>query len=162
MSCGWRGAVRRPLLEHAALIHEATSGEILGAAIEVHRVLGPGLLESAYELCMSHELSRRGVEHVRQIPLPIVYKGERLDAGSRIDLLVRESVIVELKSVAAIEPVHEARLLTYMKLARKPLGLLINFDVAVIKNGLRRRVLSEYLSERSDFDPNSASSASPR
>lgn len=144
------------------MIHEATSREILGAAIELHRALGPGLLESVYEMCPSDELSRRGVEHTRQVAVPITYKGRELDAGFRIDLLVRDAVIVELRSVFAIEPVHEAQQLTYMRLDRKPLGLLINFNVAVLKSGFKRRVLSEYLSPESDPVSNSASSAPPR
>ena len=114
------------------------TGEIIGAAIDVHRYLGPGLLESAYEECMHIELSERGLQVERQRELPIFYKGRRLNAGYRIDLLVNEEVIVELKSVQKIEPIHEAQLLTYLKLAEKRYGLLLNFNVPVMKQGIRR------------------------
>lgn len=114
------------------------TGEIIGAAIDVHRYLGPGLLESAYEECMHIELSERGLQVERQRELPILYKGRRLNAGYRIDLLVNEEVIVELKSVQKIEPIHEAQLLTYLKLAEKRYGLLLNFNVSVMKQGIRR------------------------
>ncbi len=115
--------------------------QIIGSAIEVHRALGPGLLESAYEECLCLELSLREVPFERQRPLPLEYKGVKLDCGYRLDLLVAESVVVEIKSVAAIEPIHEAQLLTYLKLGRWKLGLLINFNVPVLKDGIRRRIL---------------------
>jgi GxxExxY protein len=114
---------------------------IIGAAIEVHRQLGPGLLESAYEQCLCHELQLRGLPFRCQIDLPISYKGLHLDCGYRIDLIVNEEVVVELKSVERILPVHEAQLLTYMKLAAKPLGLLINFNVPLLTQGIIRRIL---------------------
>ncbi len=116
------------------------TAEIIGAAIEVHRHLGPGLMESAYEECLCHELSLRGLGFERQKPLPATYKGQKLDCGFRIDLLVEE-VVVELKSVEELLPVHEAQLLTYLKLSRKQVGLIINFNVPVLKQGIRRRVL---------------------
>ncbi len=114
---------------------------IIGAAIEVHRALGPGLLESAYEECLCRELSLRGIDFERQRELPIEYKGLRLDCGYRIDLLVAGMVIVELKAVETLLPIHEAQLLTYMRLGGWKVGLLINFNVPVLKQGIRRRVL---------------------
>jgi len=116
------------------------TGEIIGAAIEVHKVLGPGLLESAYEECLCHELGLRGVAFERQVPLPMVYKGITLDCGYRLDLVVEDHVIVELKSVNKIDPIHEAQLLTYLRLKRARVGLIINFNVAVLKDGVRRIV----------------------
>jgi GxxExxY protein len=115
---------------------------IIGAAIEVHKALGPGLLESAYEECLCRELAVRSIPFERQRPLPVEYKGTRLDCGYRLDLLVEGSVVVEIKSVSSIEPVHEAQLLTYLKLGGWRLGLLINFNVPVLKDGIRRRILS--------------------
>jgi GxxExxY protein len=115
--------------------------QIIGAAIEVHRALGPGLLESAYEECLCHELRLRGVAFERQRPLPVEYKGTKLDCGYRLDLLVADVVVVEIKAVESIEPIHEAQLLTYLKLGGWKLGLLINFNVPVLKDGIRRRVL---------------------
>jgi GxxExxY protein len=114
------------------------TGEIIGAAIEVHRHLGPGLLESAYEACLAVELESRGLHVERQMELPVRYKGRRIDAGYRIDLIVNRQVILELKSVRAIEPIHEAQLLTYLRLAEKRYGLLLNFNVPVMKQGIRR------------------------
>ena len=116
------------------------SKEIIGAAIEVHRLLGPGLLESAYEECLCCELELRGIEFKRQEPLPVVYKDVRLDCGYRLDLLVGDLVIVELKSVEKIEPIHEAQLLTYLRLRDSWLGLIINFNVKLLKDGVRRLV----------------------
>ncbi len=116
------------------------SKEIIGAAIEVHRAIGPGLLESVYEACLGHELSLRGIAYARQVSLPIVYKGVHLDCGYRIDLLVDDLVIVEIKAIAKIESIHEAQLLTYLRLKGLWLGLLINFNVPVIKQGIRRIV----------------------
>ncbi len=123
------------------LIAEQITEQIIGAAIEVHRELGPGLLESAYEACLSHELVERGIAFKRQWPLPVAYKGQLIDCGYRIDLLVAEEVIVELKSVEVLSPVHEAQLLTYLRLSKKRVGLLINFNVKVLTNGIKRRVL---------------------
>ena len=116
------------------------SNEIIGACIEVHRVLGPGLLESAYEECLSYELGLRGIRSCRQVPLPIEYKGMRLDCGYRLDLVVEDLVIVELKSISKIDPIHEAQILTYLRLKNTWLGLIINFNVAVLKNGIKRIV----------------------
>jgi GxxExxY protein len=115
--------------------------QIIGAAIEVHRVIGPGLLESAYEECLCHELGLRGISFERQRPLPVEYKGVKLDCGYRLDLLVAKAVVVELKAVSSIEPIHEAQLLTYLRIGGWKIGLLINFNVPVLKDGIRRRVL---------------------
>jgi len=120
---------------------EELTDRILGAAIEVHRTLGPGLLESTYETCLSHELFTRGLSVIRQHPLPIVYKDIALDAGYRIDLLVENRVIIELKHVEKVLPVHEAQLLTYLKLSKLRIGLILNFNVRVLKDGIVRRVL---------------------
>lgn len=120
---------------------------IIGAAIEVHRALGPGLLESAYEECVCQELSLRKVKVSRQVPLHVDYKGLNLNCAYRLDLLVDSSVVVEIKAVTAIEPIHEAQILTYMRLGGWGLGLLINFNVPVLKNGIKRMILSELLDE---------------
>ena len=114
---------------------------IISSAIEVHRQLGPGLLESAYEEALCHELHSRGLRFERQVHLPLVYKGAPLDCGYQIDLLVEDEVLLELKAVEKVLPVHEAQLLTYMRLARKTVGLLINFNVPVLREGVIRRVL---------------------
>jgi GxxExxY protein len=114
---------------------------IIGAAIEVHRVLGPGLLESVYETCLCYELEQRGIAHQKQAALPIIYKGQALDCDFRIDILLPGFVIVEIKSVATVLPIHEAQLLTDMKLAKIATGLLINFNVPLLKDGITRRRL---------------------
>jgi GxxExxY protein len=118
-------------------INEITQ-KIIGCAIEVHRNLGPGLLESAYEECLAFELNKEGLNFRRQQPMPVVYKEIKLDCGYRIDLLVEESIVLELKVVDEFSPVHEAQILTYMKFSNKRIGLLINFNVTVLKNGIRR------------------------
>jgi len=115
---------------------------IIGAAIEVHRLLGPGLLESAYEECLAHELLLRGIPFDRQKALPVVYKTTKLECGYRIDLLVDGRVVVELKAIEALAPIHDAILLTYLRLSGCKIGLLINFHCAVLKDGIRRRVLN--------------------
>ncbi|MGD1019779.1 MAG: GxxExxY protein [Verrucomicrobiia bacterium] len=114
---------------------------VIGYALEVHRNLGPGLLESAYEQCLAHELSCAKLPFQRQLDLPVEYKGVRLDCGYRIDLLVDGKLVVELKSIEQLLPIHEAQVLTYMKLARVPTGLLINFNVPLLKQGIKRFVL---------------------
>src|SRR6185312_8776379 len=114
---------------------------IIGAAIEVHRNLGPGLLESAYEECLCHELHLRGIDCKRQVPLPLLYKGLKLDCGYKIDLIVQDEVVLELKAVERLLPIHEAQLLTYLKLTGKRVGLLINFNVPLLTQGIVRRVL---------------------
>jgi GxxExxY protein len=117
---------------------KALSGEVIGAAIEVHRALGPGLLESAYELALERELLLLGLDVRRQVPVPLQYKGANLGDGFRIDLVVNDALIVELKAVEQLLPLHEAQLLTYLRLTGKPLGLLINFNVKTLKEGIRR------------------------
>ncbi len=114
---------------------------IIGAAIEVHRHLGPGLLESAYEECLCHELHLCGLSFERQVDLPVSYKGLKLDCGYRIDLIVQKEVVLELKATERILPIHQAQLLTYMKLSGMSVGLLINFNVPLLTQGIVRRVL---------------------
>ena len=121
-------------------VNEITEA-VIGAAIEVHCALGPGLLESAYQLSMCRELTLRGIPFQSQVEIPIEYKGVRLDCGYRIDLIVSDKVVVELKSVQEILPAHEAQLLTYLRVSGMRVGLLLNFNTAVLKNGIRRRVL---------------------
>src|SRR6266700_1903377 len=118
----------------------ALSGSILDAAFRVHSALGPGLLESAYEACLAYELRTDGFRILTQVPLPLVYREVKLDVGYRLDLLVEELVIVEIKSVDALAPIHHAQLLSYLKLSRKRLGLLINFNVVRLKDGIKRIV----------------------
>jgi GxxExxY protein len=113
---------------------------VIGAAIEVHRVLGPGLLESAYHQCLYRELSLRGIAFETEVPLPVDYKEMKLDAGYRVDLLVARAVVVEIKSVKSLEKIHEAQLLTYLRLGGWKVGLLLNFNVAVLQDGIKRRV----------------------
>jgi GxxExxY protein len=113
---------------------------LIGAAIEVHKALGPGLLESAYEACLRRELDLRGVTYQHQQPLPIEYKGETVDCGYRLDLVVEGVLIAELKSVEQLLPIHEAQLLTYLRLTGIHLGLLINFNVPVLRRGVKRMV----------------------
>ncbi|HEY5270378.1 MAG TPA: GxxExxY protein [Anaerolineales bacterium] len=113
---------------------------IIGAAIDVHRALGPGLLESAYQACLAYELIERGRKVEQQKALPIVYKNIHLDAGYRLDLLIDDKVIVEIKSVDSIAPIHEAQLLSYLRLSKKKVGLIINFNVKVLRYGIRRLV----------------------
>ena len=115
--------------------------EIIGSAIEVHRHLGPGLLESAYQRCLARELQLKNIPYRYEWPMPLDYKGLRVKCGYRVDILVADTVVVETKSIAAIAPMHEAQLLTYMRLGGWKIGLLINFNVLVLKNGIRRRVL---------------------
>jgi len=123
------------------LIHEQLSEAIFGACIEVHRELGPGLLELAYVECLCHELTLRGLKFRREVSLPIKYKGIELDCGYRIDLIVEESIVLELKAIEKLLPIHEAQLLTYLKLTGIRVGLLINFNSSVISNAIVRRVL---------------------
>jgi GxxExxY protein len=111
---------------------------IIGCAIRVHKALGPGLLENTYEVCLVHELSKAGLNVRSQVELPVVYDGIRLDAGYRIDLLVEETVIVELKAVETIHPIHEAQVISYLKLSGRKIGLLINFNVKMLTNGIKR------------------------
>ncbi|MDQ3818445.1 MAG: GxxExxY protein [Acidobacteriota bacterium] len=117
-----------------------TSGLIVDAAMKVHSTLGPGLLESAYEACLIYELRKRGVKVESQMPLPVLYDGVRIDAGYRIDLMVDDAVIVELKTVERLLPVHQAQLLSHLKLSGKRAGLLINFNVPHLRDGIKRLV----------------------
>jgi GxxExxY protein len=117
------------------------TGEVIGAAIEIHRTLGPGLLESAYEECFCYELQLRNINFERQKPLPVVFKEVSLDCGYRLDLLVMNALVVEIKAVETLLLIHEAQLLTYLKLGGWNIGLLINFNVPVLKNGIKRIVL---------------------
>jgi GxxExxY protein len=114
---------------------------VIGCAIEVHKSLGPGLLESAYEECLTYELINKGLNIKRQQPVPVVYKDIKLDCGYRIDIVVENSIVVELKSVDVINPVHEAQILTYMKFSKKTIGLLMNFNVTVLKQGIKRYIM---------------------
>ena len=120
-------------------INEIT-GQVLDAAIKVHQTLGPGLLESAYEACLIYELRKRGLNVAAQVPLPIIYEEVRLEAGYRLDLVVQDSVVVEIKSVEAILPIHKAQLLSYLKLSGYKVGLLVNFNVELLKQGVTRLV----------------------
>ena len=124
------------------------SNTILGAAIEVHQILGPGLLESAYEECLCKEFLLRDLSIERQKPLPLEYKGEKLDCGYRLDIVVEHAIIIELKACKEIEPIHKAQLLTYLKLAKLSLGLLLNFNVPMMRDGIVR-IVNEF-NEKSD------------
>lgn len=116
------------------------SRRVIGAAIEVHRHLGPGLLESAYESCLVFELNRLGLRVEQQKALPVIYKDVKLDCGYRLDLVVEDEIIIEIKAIEKLLPIHEAQLLSYLRLAKKRVGLLMNFHVSVLKNGLKRIV----------------------
>lgn len=118
----------------------ATTEAIIGAAIKVHRALGPGLLESAYQVCLAFEMRRSGLTVATDVALPLVYEGVRLDCGYRLDAIVDGLVVVEIKSVSQLVPIHDAQLLTYLKLTGLPAGLLINFNVPLLKDGVKRRL----------------------
>lgn len=122
------------------LVHQEITDAVIGAAIEVHRALGPGLLESAYEECLAFELQSRAIPFARQVAIPVTYRGVCLQCGYCADFIVAKAVILEIKAVETIIPVHEAQLLTYMRLTGLRVGLLINFNVSVLKNGSKRRV----------------------
>jgi GxxExxY protein len=122
---------------------DSITRRIIGAAIEVHRRLGPGLLESAYETCLAYELRQIGFKVEQQKPLPIVYKEVKLDCGYRLDLIVEDSVVVEVKAVEQLAPIHDAQLLSYLRLSERRVGLIINFHVRVLKNGLKR-IVNDY------------------
>ena len=115
---------------------------VVDAALAVHRALGPGLLESVYEHCLAHELATRDVSVERQVPLPVTYRGTRVDAGFRVDMIVAGVVLVEIKAVERLLPVHEAQVLTYLKLSRQRIALLLNFNVVLLKHGIRRLIRS--------------------
>jgi GxxExxY protein len=131
------GRYREPAAKARA---QVVSGEIIGAAIEVHRQLGPGLLESVYQSCLAQELMLRGIEHRQEVAFPITYKGRALEASHRLDLLVEDLVIVELKSVEGLEAVHHLQLLTYLRLTGRWMGVLLNFNTDRLKHGLRRHL----------------------
>jgi GxxExxY protein len=128
------------MMNHMIDINKLTA-EVIGAAIEVHKILGPGLLESAYEECLCHEFGLRAMPYERQKELPIEYKGVTLDCGYRLDVVVAKMLILELKACERLEPIHEAQLLTYLKLTGIKIGLLINFNVPVLKQGVKRLAL---------------------
>ena len=124
-----------------SLVHgEALSERVIGLAIEVHRTLGPGLLESTYEECLCFELTRAEIPHIRQMPLPVTYKDVRLDCGYRVDIMVDGQLIIEMKTVERVLPIHEAQILTYLRLSGCRVGLLMNFNSLTLKDGLRRFV----------------------
>ena len=124
------------------LLHEDLTERVIGAAIEVHRALGPGLLESAYEECLCHELHLQQVAFKRQVPLPVVYKGVNLDCGYRLDVIVEDALILEIKCLEHVLPVHEAQLLTYLKMTGKRVGLILNFNSSILtRGGIVRKVL---------------------
>jgi GxxExxY protein len=131
-------ATRASLLKPARV--NQVSGGVVSSAMHVHAVLGPGLLESAYQACLAHELRKRGFIVATQVGLPLIFDGERIDLGYRIDLIVERAVIVEVKSVEAIHPVHQAQLLSYMQLSGIGVGLLINFNVRTLRDGIKRMV----------------------
>jgi GxxExxY protein len=116
------------------------TAQIIDAAMKVHKALGPGLLESAYEACLAYELRARGLSVACQVPLPVIYEEVRLDAGYRIDLIVENTIVVELKSVESVNPIHKAQLISYLKLSSHKVGLLINFNVELLKQGITRIV----------------------
>jgi GxxExxY protein len=167
--------------EIRSVVENVLTDQIIGCAIEVHRTLGPGLLESVYEECLCYELSQLGLRFERQVHLPVSYKGIKLECGHKLDLVVEDSVVVELKAIDELAPIHQAQLLTYLKTTNKRVGLLINFNVQYLKNGLKRVVnryagpaLKPQASAVSAFEPllssprlsprlrDSASSSSPQ
>jgi GxxExxY protein len=117
------------------------SGVVVDAAMKVHSALGPGLLESAYAVCLKHELVKRGLKVASEVPLPVVYDGVTLEAGYRLDLVVEDTVVVELKAIEALAPIHQAQIISYLKLSNKPIGLLINFHSLHLKDGIKRFVV---------------------
>jgi len=127
-------------VSHSHIPINQISHRIIAAAMKVHSALGPGLLESAYHACLFHELRRQGISVRSQVGLPVVYEGERIEVGYRVDLIVENAIVIEVKSVEAIHPVHEAQLLSYMRLSGKQVGLLINFHVVHLRDGIRRMV----------------------
>ncbi len=123
------------------LVYGELSERVIGAAIDVHRELGPGLLESAYEACLCRELQLRGLQYQRQVELPVTYKGVLLDCGYRIDVVVEQKLVIEVKAVEKVMPIHEAQLLTYLRLSRMRVGLLINFHSTILKDAIKRLAL---------------------
>ncbi|MCC7373548.1 MAG: GxxExxY protein [Verrucomicrobiales bacterium] len=127
------------------------TGRVIGMCIEIHRTLGPGLLESVYDECLSYEISKAGLDFRRQEPMPVRYKEVALDCGYRVDFVIENALVLELKAVTELLPIHDAQLLTYLKLAGKSLGLLINFNVSVLKNGVKRVACGDLF--RQGFEP---------
>ena len=129
------------VLEQGHLLHSELTGQIIAAAVEVHRELGPGLLESAYQACMCRELSLRRIDFQTEVALPVDYRGIHLDCGYRMDLVVAGKIAVDLKSIDKIVPIHQAQLLTYLRLSGMRVGLLVNFNVSILRQGIVRRIL---------------------
>jgi GxxExxY protein len=138
---------------------DAITRRIIGAAIEVHKRLGPGLLESAYEVCLAYELRQLGLKLEQQKPLPVLYREVKLDCGCRLDLAVEDSVVVEIKAIEQLAPIHDAQLLSYLRLSEKRVGLIINFHVRVLENGIKR-IVNEF--PDSALSANSAVNRPPR
>ncbi len=128
-------------LDCMELLYKDLSGKIVDCAVKVHKQLGPGLLESAYEECLYQELMECGISSIKQVPMPLIYKGRKLELGYRLDLLVEDKVVIEVKSVECLNPVHTAQLMTYLKLSGCKIGLLINFNVTFLKEGIRRIIM---------------------
>lgn len=128
-------------LDCMELLYKDLTGKIVDCAVKVHKQLGPGLLESAYEECLYQELMECGISSIKQVPMPLIYKGRKLELGYRLDLLVEDKVVIEVKSVECLNPVHTAQLMTYLKLSGCKIGLLINFNVAFLKEGIRRIII---------------------
>ena len=128
-------------LDCMELLYKDLTGKIVDCAVKVHKQLGPGLLESAYEECLYQELMECGISTIKQVPMPLIYNGRKLELGYRLDLLVEDKVVIEVKSVDCLNPVHTAQLMTYLKLSGCKIGLLINFNVAFLKEGIRRIIM---------------------
>lgn len=128
-------------LDCMELLYKDLTGKIVDCAVKVHKQLGPGLLESAYEECLYQELMECGISSIKQVPMPLIYKGRKLELGYRLDLLVEDKVVIEVKSVECLNPVHTAQLMTYLKLSGCKIGLLINFNVAFLKEGIKRIII---------------------
>ena len=128
-------------LDCMELLYKDLTGKIVDCAVKVHKQLGPGLLESAYEECLYQELMECGISSIKQVPMPLIYKGRKLELGYRLDLLVEDKVVIEVKSVECLNPVHTAQLMTYLKLSGCRIGLLINFNVAFLKEGIKRIIM---------------------
>ncbi len=128
-------------LDYMELLYKDLTGKIVDCAVKVHKQLGPGLLESAYEECLYQELMECGISTIKQVPMPLIYNGRKLELGYRLDLLVEDKVVIEVKSVDCLNPVHTAQLMTYLKLSGCKIGLLINFNVAFLKEGIRRIIM---------------------
>lgn len=128
-------------LDYMELLYKDLTGKIVDCAVKVHKQLGPGLLESAYEECLYQELMECGISTIKQVPMPLIYNGRKLELGYRLDLLVEDKVVIEVKSVDCLNPVHTAQLMTYLKLSGCKIGLLINFNVVFLKEGIRRIIV---------------------